>query len=46
MPWERTADFLGGVSRQDGYKDMSLFWGFLDNSTGPAIIPLYLILGY
>ena len=48
MPWERTADWLGGVkgNRGVGYKQGSLGWGIAENIFGPAVIILYFLLGY
>ena len=48
MPWERTADWLGGVkgNRGVGYKKGSLGWGIAENIFGPAVIILYFLLGY
>ena len=45
MPWERTADWLGGVDRKD-YKEGSLAWGIAENILGPVVILLYFIFGY
>jgi len=44
-PWERTADWLGGVNRGN-YKNGSLAWAILENLLGPIVIPFYLLLGY
>lgn len=41
MPWERTADWLGGVNRGN-YKKGSLAWGIAENLLGPIVIPFYL----
>ena len=46
MPWERVADWLGGVNRSCGYKDKSLAWGIVENILGPIVIPFYFLLGY
>ena len=49
MPWERTADWLGGVTsneRKYGYKSGSLAWGVAENICGPIVIPFYLAFGY
>ena len=46
MPWERTADWLGGVRRKTGYKKGSLAWGIAENVLGLSIIPAYMICGY
>jgi hypothetical protein len=46
MPWERTADWLGGVQRNTGYKKGSLGWGIAENIFGPVVIPIYLIFGF
>lgn len=46
MPWERTADWLGGVQRDTGYKMGSLAWGIIENTLGPIAIPAYMLLGY
>ena len=46
MPWERTADWLGGVNRPCGYKKGSLAWAFAENLFGPIAIPLYFLFGY
>ena len=43
-PWERTADFFGGVNRSGGYKEGSLAWGFSQYVIGPLSVPLYYIL--
>ena len=45
-PWERTADWLGGVNRSCGYKKGSLAWGIVENILGPAVIPVYLLFGF
>ena len=45
MPWERTADWLGGVDRND-YKKGSLVWGILENLLGPIVIPVYILFGF
>lgn len=45
-PWERTADWFGGVNRDCGYKTGSLAWGIAENVLGPAVIPVYLLCGY
>ena len=44
-PWERTADFLGGVTRTD-YKPNSMGWAITENILGPIVIPFYFIFGY
>ena len=44
-PWERTADWLGGVERGD-YKTGSLEWGIFENLLGPIVIPFYFMLGF
>lgn len=44
MPWERTADFFGGVNR--GYKKGSLGWAAAENIWGIPIIPFYFMFGY
>lgn len=46
MPWERTADWLGGVNRTSGYKKSSLAWAIVENLFGPIAIPLYFLFGY
>ena len=49
MPWERTADFLGGVTaseREEGYKKGSLAWGIAENILGYGISPFYYMFGY
>ena len=46
MPWERVADWLGGVNRSCGYKDKSLAWGIVENILGPIVIPFYFLFGY
>ena len=45
MPWERTADLLGGVNRGN-YKKGSLVWGITENLLGPIVIPFYLLFGF
>ena len=45
-PWERTADWLGGVDRACGYKAGSLGWGVAENILGPLVIPIYFLYGY
>ena len=45
-PWERTADWLGGVQYNEGYKKNSLKWGLAENIIGPIVIPFYFIFGY
>lgn len=45
-PWERTADLLGGVNRNSGYKKDSIGWAILENLLGPIVIPFYFIFGY
>ena len=45
MPWERTADWLGGVNRGN-YKKGSLAWGIAENLLGPIVIPFYLLFGF
>lgn len=42
-PWERTADWLGGVERDGGYTDGSLAWGIYQFIAGPVSVPMYLI---
>jgi len=42
-PWERTADYLGGVNRSSGYKEGSFAWGMLQFLIGPISVPLYYI---
>ena len=44
-PWERTADWLGGVNRGN-YKTGSLAWGITENLFGPIIIPFYFAFGF
>jgi hypothetical protein len=46
FPWERTADWLGGVDRSSGYKDGSLGWSISENLLGVAVIPFYFWFGY
>ena len=46
MPWERTAEFIGGVQRDEGYKKGSLAWGIAENVLGPSVIPTYMIFAY
>ena len=46
MPWERTADWFGGVQRECGYKQGSLAWGIAENLLGPIVIPFYFLFGY
>ena len=46
MPWERTAEWFGGVQRETGYKKGSLGWGIAENILGPVVIPIYLIFGF
>ena len=46
MPWERTADWLGGVNRSCGYKTGSLAWAIAENVLGPVAIPVYFLFGY
>ena len=45
-PWERSADWLGGVNRPTGYKPNSLVWSILENILGPIVIPFYFIFGF
>lgn len=45
MPWERTADWLGGVNRGN-YKKDSLAWAIAENLLGPIVIPFYLLFGF
>lgn len=45
MPWERTADWFGGVNR-GYYKKGSLVWAFAENILGVGIIPWYFIFGF
>lgn len=45
MPWERTADWLGGVNRRS-YKKGSLARGISENILGPIVIPFYLLFGF
>ena len=45
MPWERTADFFGGIDR-GFYKKDSLTWALFENIFGIIVIPLYFIFGY
>ncbi len=45
MPWERTADLLGGVSRGN-YKRGALAWGVAENIFGLITIPFYYWMGY
>jgi RHS repeat-associated protein len=44
-PWERTADWLGDVNREDGYTTGSLAWGIYQIIAGPISVPLYLVFG-
>lgn len=44
-PWERTADFLGGVTRTS-YKANSMVWAVAENILGPIVIPFYFMFGY
>ena len=44
-PWERTADWLGGVEREGGYITGSLAWGIYQFVAGPSSVPAYLIYG-
>lgn len=48
MPWDRMADFCGGVDRSSttGYKKGSLGWAFAENILGVGFIPYYFIFGY
>ena len=45
MPWERTADWLGGVGRAS-YKKGALTWAIAENLLGPSVIPFYFWFGY
>ena len=45
MPWERTADWFGGVNR-GYYKKSSLKWGISEYFLGPIVIPFYFLLGF
>lgn len=45
MPWERTADWFGGVNRGN-YKKGSLGWSFSEIFLGMGIIPFYFLFGY
>ena len=45
MPWERTADWFGGLNRGN-YKKGSLAWGIVENLLGPIVIPFYYLFGY
>ena len=45
-PWERTADLLGGVNRNSGYKKGSVGWAIAENVLGPIVIPFYFMFGY
>jgi len=47
MPWERVADWLGGVpSNAYEYKKNSLTWGIVENVLGVPIIPFYFLFGF
>lgn len=51
MPWERTADFFGGVDRtirepSFTYKPNSLYWALAENVFGIGVIPFYFMFGY
>ena len=47
MPWERTADWFGGVNRGDTYyKENSFDWGIALLFLGVLTIPFYFIFGY
>lgn len=46
MPWERTADFYGGVNGYYGYKPNSIKWALAENALGPIVIPFYFLFGY
>ncbi len=46
MPWERTADWFGGVNRSTGYKNGSLGWSFAEINIGLIVIPFYFIFGF
>ena len=53
MPWERTADWFGGVNRTftvngvaQTYKKGSLGWSFAELVLGWRVLPLYFIFGF
>ena len=51
MPWERTADWFGGVDRtitesKFNYKQYSLYWALAENILGIGVIPFYFLFGY
>ena len=46
LPWERTADLLGGINRACGCKQYSIEWAIFENSVGPLMIPFYYAFGY
>ncbi len=48
-PWERTADYFGGVNRENSiwhYKSNSLEWSIAELLLGPILIPFYFMYGY
>ena len=45
-PWERTADWLGGVKWDEcEYREGSLMWGLSQFVLGPVSVPLFYIFG-
>ena len=46
LPWERTADYFGGVNRSSGYKKDSIGWSFAELILGEFVIPFYFLFGY
>lgn len=53
MPWERTADWFGGVNRtfiikgsKESYKSGSVGWSFAELILGWRVIPFYFLFGY
>ncbi len=45
MPWERTAEWLGGTAPK-AYKKNALTWGVVEHVLGPITIPFYFWLGF
>ena len=47
MPWERSADWFGGVSeKSQEHKSGSLAWAIAENILGPILIPFYFLFGF
>ena len=44
-PWERSAEWIGGVNRNTGYKSGSLAWGIAQFFAPVPVAVLYALIG-